>query len=285
MIIKHQHFDLLDKVVLERVVFNPPLKALDNMQDEACFLYAINGSSTLYGGKDQQELTTDQSILMKCGTYINNWHHSLSEDPNEAVAIHFYPDVLKLIFNDEVPSFLANNNNPNPKQFQLLPAHEAIRSFVHSLLFYFDNPGHASEELIKLKVKELILLMYNTNSNGIRDILHDLFNPGVAVFKQIIKCNLYEDLSLEDFAQLTNLSLSSFKRKFKETFDESPARYIKYKRLEKAAELLKVSSKRVSEICFDCGFNDLGHFSKSFVMQYDYSPSEYRKHFVVQKNQ
>jgi len=91
---------------------------------------------------------------------------------------------------------------------------------------------------------------------------------------------LFNDLSLEDYALLCNLSLSTFKRTFKKTFGESPARYIKLKRLEEAANQLKVTNKRISDICFDCGFNEVGHFSKSFTALYNTSPSNYRKQFL-----
>ena len=93
--------------------------------------------------------------------------------------------------------------------------------------------------------------------------MKDLFNPDEYSFKEIIQNNLYEDLSVDNLAMLTNLSTSSFKRKFKEVFDDSPAHYIKTKRLEKAADLLVVSNQRITDICYECGFSDIGHFSTS----------------------
>jgi len=277
VIIKHQHFDLLGKKVLERVIFTPPLKAFGHLENEACFLYAVNGESTLYGGNEKYKLSTNQSVLIKCGSYLYSWHENVSETPNESIVIHLYPDVLKLVYNDNVPNFLKNKKRLNPKHFQKVDSEEVIKNYFNTLLFYFENPELVNEDLTTLKIKELIILLYNFDSHGIRDILHDLFNPHQIDFKEIIYTSLFEDLSVEDIAQLTNLSLSSFKRKFKQTFDESPARYIKLKRLEKAADLLKVSRSRITDICYDCGFNDLGQFSKSFTAKYGYSPTEYRK--------
>ena len=81
---------------------------------------------------------------------------------------------------------------------------------------------------------------------------------------------------MEDLASLTNNSLTSFKRKFKEIFQTSPANYIKNKRLEKAAKLLKISDQSISDISFECAFNDLAHFSNSFKAKFNLTPSEYR---------
>ena len=59
-------------------------------------------------------------------------------------------------------------------------------------------------------------------------------------------------MALEDLAHLSNRSLSSFKRDFQKYYNESPSRYIKNKKLEKAAELLKSSSLNLTDILFEC---------------------------------
>ena len=284
MIIKYQHFDLLDKVVLEYVIFDPPLRTDKMMHDEACFIYAVQGASTVYGGTEKHHLQTDEGMLMKCGNYVNNWQQTRETRPYEAVVVHFYPDVLRFVYQNEVPSFLTRQARPGNKLIHKITSEAAIESYIRSLLFYFNNPTLANEELVVLKVKELVLLLYNTDSHSIRDMLHDLFNPSQIAFKQIITSRLLDNLSLEDFAQLTHLSLSSFKRKFKDTFGESPARYLKKARLEHAAQRLRVSSDRISDIGYDCGFNDVAHFSKSFAAQYGRSPSEYRRAKLTQIN-
>jgi transcriptional regulator GlxA family with amidase domain len=59
-------------------------------------------------------------------------------------------------------------------------------------------------------------------------------------------------------------------------YNDSPASYIKNRRLEKAAELLLVSNERISDIAFDCGFNDVANFTKSFSEKYHATPTNYR---------
>ncbi|MBL4624272.1 MAG: helix-turn-helix transcriptional regulator [Flavobacteriales bacterium] len=69
---------------------------------------------------------------------------------------------------------------------------------------------------------------------------------------------------------------SSFKRDFKKYFNESPAKYFKNKKLTKAAELLARTSLLISEIAWDCGFENAAHFSTSFTDKYSQSPRNYR---------
>lgn len=282
MIIKHEHFDLLGKTVLERIVFKPPFRADSSMHNEACFLYVVNGNSRLYGAQQSLPLNTGEAVVMKCGNYLNDWTKNDSPEPNEAVAVHFTPDLLKLVYDDQLPEFLYAKNPPKTPSIGSVQTNLIIEKYVENLLFYFNNPPLVTDELIKLKVKELILLLIQTDAqNNIKPILRTLFNKEQYEFKNVIHTHLYENLSVEDLALLTNLSLASFKRKFKSIFNDTPARYIKNKKLEKAAELLLATDKpRITDICFDCGFNDLAHFSKCFAIKYGCAPSEYKRQAV-----
>ena len=158
MILKYQHFDLLDKIVLEYVTFEPPLKADKMMHDEACFIYAVQGASVVYGGTEKHHLQTDEGMLMKCGSYVNNWHRSAETQPYEAIVIHFYPDVLHFVYQNEVPSFLARQGSPSTKLIHKITSEEAIKHYIQGLLFYFENPTLTNEDLVILKVKELVLI-------------------------------------------------------------------------------------------------------------------------------
>jgi AraC-like DNA-binding protein len=279
MILKHQHFEILQKTVLERLIFEPPLKADGTMHNEACFLYAVNGNSKLYAATQQEDLNSSEGVVMKCGNYLNNWKKSTTDEPTEAIAIHFYPEVMKLVYDDEIPDFLRSKKEFKTVLIEKVKINHLIESYMGDMLFYFENPSLINDELIKLKVKELILLLVKSDESGrVLNILKDLFNPEKYEFKDVVASNMYEDLSVEDLAILTGLSVSSFKRKFSEIFDESPARYMKNKRLDKAAELLSSTNMRISEICYKTGFGDPTHFTKSFSEKFNISPSEYRNH-------
>ena len=48
-------------------------------------------------------------------------------------------------------------------------------------------------------------------------------------------------------------------------------------RLRKAAELLaRDGERRISDIAFDCGFNDLSYFNRSFRRRFGLTPSAAR---------
>jgi AraC-like DNA-binding protein len=262
---------------LQRVTFTPPLIAKTHMEAESCFIYPLHGESTVYSNLQKSDIKPHEGALMKCGRYLNRWYPNADDTENEVIVMHLFPDVLKCIYNDAIPDFLIKKKSQSVGNIQVVRYNEALKNFMFSLRFYFDNPNLMDDDLTKLKLKELILLLYNAGNENIRLLLQDLFEEEKVSFRKLIHAHIFESLTIEDLAYLSHLSLSSFKRKFKETFDASPAKYIRTKRLEKAIDLLKYSDKRIVEIAYDCGFNDAKVFTKSFKATFNISPSDYRK--------
>jgi AraC family transcriptional regulator, exoenzyme S synthesis regulatory protein ExsA len=152
-----------------------------------------------------------------------------------------------------------------------------IKKYVEGLLFYFENPSLVNEDILILKLKEIVLLLAQSqNADSIQLILSQLFSPVTYSFKQIIEANLFSQLTIEQLADKNNLSVSSFKREFAKIYNDTPANYIKNKKLEKAAELLLISDVRITDIAFECGFNDLATFTKNFSDKFHITPTNYR---------
>jgi len=283
MIIKKETFDLSDKTVLGRLIFKPPFKASSALKNEARFVHVLNGTSRLHSPNSRMDLNPGDSVIMKCENFVNNWIPNDSSEPNEVIVIQIYPDILKLAYNDHIPEIFNSATPVSSNPVEKIPPHLIMDHFIMGLKQYLNHASVISEELLKLKIRELIhLLLHTPNSGPIKSMLGDLFKTQDYAFKEIIQSNIYEDLNLSDLAFFSGLSLSSFKRKFNELYGMSPTKYIIGKRLEKAKNLLIESDTRISEIAYSCGFNDTGYFSKSFIRAFQYSPSNYRKTF--QKN-
>jgi AraC-like DNA-binding protein len=193
------------------------------------------------------------------------------------VIVTFHPDILKKIYEKELPWIFQQSNKATNQSRGRINNDFLIQKYIEGLLFYFENPSLVNDEILILKLKEIILLLSQTqNAETIQVILSQIFSPATYTFKQIIEANLFLQVSVEDLAQKINVSVSSFKREFKKLYNDSPANYIKNKRLERAAELLMSSKERITDIAFDCGFNDLANFTKSFHDRYNTTPTNYR---------
>lgn len=276
MIKSRQYFCLGEKCVIEKLLIVPPFRLGAVFQNEACFLYFKEEGPLLNAPTEKIKLYRNEGVLLKCGNYFADFIRQGVQGSYEIYAIHLYPEVLKDIYRDEIPAFIK----PSQKPFfaQKIEQQDITERFIESLLFYFDHPQLVNEELLRLKLKELILLLLQTkNADTILELISHLFMPRKASISEVLHTHLFSSLSMEELARLCGLSLSSFKREFKKLYGESPARYIREKRLEKARELLEVSAYSVSEIAFQLGFSDPGYFAKSFHEKWGCSPTDYRK--------
>jgi AraC family transcriptional regulator, exoenzyme S synthesis regulatory protein ExsA len=275
MILNHQKFDFRNKCLIEKIVIQAPFRLNTVFQNEACFIYFLEGKAQIYSATEQASIETKESVLLKCGTYFADLVKNHAIEKYEILVFHLYPGILREIYADEIPSFIKPS--PNKSFIHKIAAADILKKFVESLQFYFDHPGLVGDELLKLKIKELVLLLLHTkNADSIANLFADLFEPRSLNVKEIINNHLLSGLSIDDLAALSNLSVSTFNRTFQGLFNDTPANYIRMKRLEKARELLSVSSLTVSEIAFQTCFNDVAHFSRSFKEVYLCSPSSFR---------
>ncbi|MEM9157631.1 MAG: AraC family transcriptional regulator [Verrucomicrobiota bacterium] len=98
---------------------------------------------------------------------------------------------------------------------------------------------------------------------------------------EMLSGNLGEKLKLEEVAQELGLSYESFRKKFREYKDISPAQFRIQKRLEYAMELLIEDRMQIKEIAFELGYANTAAFAKIFQKGTGQAPavfrSEYRK--------
>ena len=275
MVLTHQKFDLRDRCLIEKVVIHAPFRFAVNFQDEACFIYFAEGKTKINSVNEQHEIKHQESVLLKCGTYFADLLKYSNADRFEILVFHLYPDLLRNLYQNEIPTFIKS---PHKNSFiHKVATNDVIKTFIENLYFYFDNPQLVSDELLELKVKELVLLLVQTkNAESVVSLFSELFTPRNLSVKEVVNNHLFSQLSIHDLANLSNLSVSTFNRTFQNIFNTTPANYIKTKRLERAKELLSISSLTVSEIAFQTCFNDVAHFSRSFKIVYLCSPSEFR---------
>lgn len=280
MLIRRDDFKLLDKIVLGNAQFKPPFKAGLSMTGEARFVHIVHGHTILYAPTKKFELHTGDSVIMKCENFLNNWLENENGENSEVIVLPLYPEVIKYVYDDQIPTLFSTKNEDRTTPAERIEENDMMRNYIASLRYYLNNKSFINEALLKVKIQELILILYNSDTTGkIKAILADLFQSQEYEFKEIIHSNLYEDLKIEDLAFFAGMSLSSFKRKFKSVYQTSPTKYIRTKRLEKAQNLLQTTNLRVSDVAYDCGFNATGYFSKTFLAAFDMSPSEYRKQY------
>lgn len=107
------------------------------------------------------------------------------------------------------------------------------------------------------------------------------------VVDEIHKAMLYfnehysDDISIDEYAQNNNVSVSWFIRNFKHCTGVTPMQYILSKRIYNAEILLQNPTYNVTEISQIVGYDNPLYFSRIFKKAKGLSPSEYRKSIKV----
>ncbi len=99
-----------------------------------------------------------------------------------------------------------------------------------------------------------------------------------------IESNYQRDLTIEEIARALGLNRSYFGKIFRLSTGKSPQRFLMNYRMIKAAEMLVMTKKTISEIGESVGYENLMHFSRAFKTIYGVSPREWRNSHKLTQN-
>jgi AraC-like DNA-binding protein len=197
----------------------------------------------------------------------------------ELMAFYLQDEFLTKTVN-EFRSHLPLQRLPSPISDKIMRIHvnETIRSSFDSLIPYFTLDNKPAERLIEMKFKELLYNIFTEPKNqAILAYVNQLGDESKTPIWEIMESNYMYNMSLEEFASISNRSVASFKRDFKDHYKTSPGKWLTKRRLEQARLLLRTSKKPVGEITLLSGFENMSHFCRIFREKYGMSPSQYRK--------
>lgn len=150
--------------------------------------------------------------------------------------------------------------------------------------------GSRMEELLKyegykklLKLLNILCLLseseeytlLNVNSVAFEFEPQDTFR--INTIYQFVRSNFKRHIPLEEIADQVNMTVPAFCRYFKKFSSKTFTNFVNEYRLVHAVKLLSEGQTSITEICFECGFNNFSHFNKQFRIFTGKSPSVYRK--------
>ena len=95
----------------------------------------------------------------------------------------------------------------------------------------------------------------------------------------------HEKLYVQDLASQVNMNEQYFCRFFKRSIGKTPIDYINDYRLNKVIRLLETGDAQITEICLECGFNNMGTFQRLFKRKTGITPLQYRKLYLSKKSE
>ena len=104
-------------------------------------------------------------------------------------------------------------------------------------------------------------------------------NPNIDKALKFIDENLDRPLTLSEVSNVCGMSKYHFSRVFKTVTGQTFKEHHNQRRIEEAKKLLRKDTMRITEICYEIGFNDLSYFDRLFHRATGMSPSCYRDRF------
>jgi AraC-like DNA-binding protein len=96
---------------------------------------------------------------------------------------------------------------------------------------------------------------------------------------QYLNNNYNKPITLKDVSKLVNMNEVSFSRFIKKRTGTSFIDSLNEIKLGHASRLLLDTTHSISEISYQCGFNNISNFNKIFKKKKGYTPSEFRQNF------
>ena len=239
---------------------------------EQHLLYVVLGGSVkLTCGRQTWTVSKNEMILLRRA-------QSVSYEKQGSEETGLFESQLFAINDELLKDFLTSQQVQIPQMTeelgaQVSPMSDRLVAYCWSLSPYFNDPSQVNPGLLRLKVMELLYNVMDCSKNIFRQMLQ-LRQPVKTDIHRVIEENYTSPISLDELAYLSGRSLSSFKREFQDIYGESPARWIREKRLSKAQQMLRSSSLSVADVAYSLGFENPTHFSRIFKQQYGYAPSQ-----------
>lgn len=241
------------------------------------FVFSLSGGRILHQGEHTYHVNKNSGYLLRRAGFLQE----ISDKVKGWKLLAFYlkDDYLKKIFN-EFRTHLPLRDLPPISGEMMMPIkiNDRIRNCYLSLIPYFNQTAPLPEEILEIKLKELLYNVFiNPENRNILSYINGIADGYETPIWEIMEANYMYKLNLTEYAQLANRSLSAFKREFTEFYGTTPGKWLAEKRLERAKTYVETTQKTISEIAFENGFDNLSHFSRVFKEKYGVAPSYCRK--------
>ena len=237
--------------------------------------YLLNGDCTFFVDHNIYKLNKGDLVVVPAGELHKSTYPQMGSSETDVVC--FKKGNLKwlneLLGDDFVKQWLTSG---------VISIPEKRRDYVEALMnkMNFENDGQdiLSPAFIRTGLVELILFIIRCQryeQNVIKEI--DVDNQLMQEIATYIYENYDKKLSLDDMSNRFHISRSYLSKKFKAVTGFGFKEYIVNVRIKNACRLLLETNKSITDIAFECGFNDSNYFGDAFRHVKGISPNKYRK--------
>ncbi len=201
-------------------------------------------------------------------------HRTVYKSSYQRKLLHFSCDFLPQSIIDTLPTMFYLYRNPNIVN--------QVEKIFNSIEKEYCSPDKYTEDaLTSLVYSLLFLLARNENTAKQKSGSSDFVAKSIKAISE----DYQSDITLSSLADTFSISPEHLSRTFKKETGFGINEYLTLIRLRKAEQLLlEDNSQSISQIAYDCGFNDSNYFSNKFKKTYGISPLKFKQSNKVQKH-
>ena len=236
------------------------------------FSFLIDGQKEVFFDNSSFAISNTKFLLMKSGHCLMT--EKLSDiKSNYRSMLFFFSDEMVLSFIRKYE--LEKTKNIMYRSVFSFDYDVFIKRFVNSLLDVIKLSRQGQQNILNAKFEEILLYLIEFKGPDFLFALITNSDGQTHKFTETIESNQFNKLTLDELAFLCNMSVSTFKRKFKKHYNVSPMKWFKNKRLELASLLLKDDQKRSSDIYLEAGFDNLSSFVQAYKTKFGVTPKRH----------
>lgn len=255
-------------------------EAFWHFHPEVEMVYVNKGNGRRHIGNHLSYFNNSQLILIGSNLPHNGFIDRLTSKGKETL-IQFKPD------------FLGEDFNKLPEMKNIVLLLEKAKKGILYKAEIKKIVGPKIEKLPKYegikrvtKLLEILELLATTkdytllNANGFAFEAQAQDSTKIDIVFKHINANFQNHIGLEEISEKVSMTIPAFCRYFKKATGKTFTQLVNEYRVVYATKLLLESKDSITNICFESGFNNFSHFSKSFKDKTGKSPSQYRNEFT-----
>lgn len=211
----------------------------------------------------------------------------------ELVEFEFIPEFISDRFSISVPGsgitdfaylepFLVVEKEVKPRLNLQGRIQLEVETIISEVLREYDTREEGFELLTRALLQKLLVLVGREFKRSLAgsesQALYDRHRDALQASIDFIGNNYAFDISLDDAARVAMLSQSYYRYLFKQMTQKTFTEYLNDLRISKAAELLKTCrDKKIIDICYEVGYNNVNHFNRIFRQSTGSTPMAFKK--------
>ncbi len=260
---------------------NPPFSVMPHHHEYYEFVLITQGTAThTVNGKD---------FFLKKGSLCfvrkDDVHGLIDSSPDfRHVNFSFSQNSLNALSNFYGPGLdISSLLLPKYAPTTVLTTRETLNLYYRLSELFAPETGEYSKASLKFKSRYMMSYIFTNYFTHIIDIHSEIpYWLEYAYNEMKLPKNFIAGYS--KMVELSGRSPEHLSRSLTKYYNTSPTNYITGLRLSHAATLLATTSLTATDICYECGFNNLTWFYQIFSKHYSMTPVEYRKKFGSSKS-